>query len=160
MKSFNHTPMPPHHKFFEFSVDSTMCRSEKQFLTGLEIKNLAHIPNEYALYLVVPGYQDELIDDEKIVNFARPGVERFEARKKHEGQVLIINTRPIPYEGFIISYEQVISLAGYDINKPNRGYTVTYEKGPHQNPEGGLSKGRKVFVKHMMQFHVNATDKS
>ena len=129
-------------------------------MTGREIKNLARVPVEFELYLVVPGYQDELIGDETTVNFARPGVERFETRKPHHGLVLIINSRPVPYEGKEISYEQVVALAGYDINKPDRGYTVTFECGPRQNPQGGLSKGHRVFVKHLMQFHVNATDKS
>lgn len=151
---------PMHPKTFDFSVDGTRYHSDRQFLTGLEIKHLAHVPDEFELYLVVPGYQDELIGEDKIVNFARPGVERFETRKKHHGLILIINTRPVPYEGNVVSYEQVVALAGYDIHKPDRGYTVTYENGPRQNPEGGLSKGHRVFVKHMMQFHVNATDKS
>ena len=148
-----------HPKQFEFSVDGTRCRTEHQFLTGAQIKRMAGVPADFELYLVVPGYQDELIGEDKIVNFARPGVERFETRK-HHGLILIINTRPVPYEGNVVSYEQVVALAGYDIHKPDRGYTVTYENGPRQNPEGGLSKGHRVFVKHMMQFHVNATDKS
>lgn len=147
-------------KAFLFSVDGTPCRTECQFLTGQEIKHLAHVPDEFELYLVVPEYRDELIEDDKVVNFARPGVERFEARKRHEGQMLIINTRPVPYEGHEISYEDVVKLAGYDPNKPNRGYTITFEKGPRQNPQGGLAKGQKVIVKHLMQFNVNATDKS
>lgn len=145
---------------FSFSVDGTQCCTEHQFLTGLDIKHLAHVPDEFDLYLVVPGYRDELIEDGKVVNFARPGVERFEARKKREGQLLIINTRPVPYDGHEISYEDVVKLAGYDPNKPNRGYTITYEKGLMQNPQGGLAKGQRVIVKHLMQFNVNATDKS
>lgn len=145
---------------FLFSVDDTPCRTECQFLTGLEIKHLAHVPDEFDLYLVVPEYRDELIEDDKVVNFARPGVERFEARKRREGQILIINTRPVPYDGHEISYEDVVKLAGYDPNKPNRGYTITFEKGPRQNPQGGLAKGQTVIVKHLMQFNVNATVKS
>ena len=73
---------------------------------------------------------------------------------------MIINTRPVAFDGKKISYEEVVSLAGYDFSKPDRGYTITYENGTKQNPEGGLSKGQNVFVKHLMQFHVNATDKS
>ena len=145
---------------FKFFVDGTKFQTEKQFLTGMEIKSMANVPDEMDLYFVVPGYQDELIEDEKTVNLARPGVEKFETRKKHEGLVLIINTRQVPFDGKKVSYEEIVALAGYDINKPNRGYTITYENGPRQNPSGSLSKGIKVFVKHLMQFHVNATDKS
>lgn len=154
-------PTPPKpNKTFGFSVDGTMYQTNLQFMTGREIKHLAHVPDEFDLYLIVPGYQDEMIGNDATVNFARPGVERFESRKPHQGQILIVNTRQVAYEESMISYEQVVSLAGYDLHKPDRGYTVTYEDGPHQNPQGGLSKGHKVFVKHLMQFHVNATDKS
>lgn len=147
-------------KKFKFFVDGTKYETENQFITGLEIKKMANVPEGLDLYLDVPGYQDELIDDEKTVNLSRPGVEKFITRKKHEGLVLIINSRPVPFEGKEVSYEEVVKLAGYDINKPDRGYTITYENGPKQNPSGGLSKGHKVFVKHLMQFHVNATDRS
>ena len=147
-------------KKFKFFVDGIKFQTEKQFLTGLEIKMMANVPEDLDLYLVVHGYQDELISNDKTVNLSRPGVEKFETRKKHEGLLLIINTRPVAFDGKKISYEEVVSLAGYDFSKPDRGYTVTYENGPKQNPEGGLLKGQNVFVKHLMQFHVNATDKS
>lgn len=145
---------------FKFFVDDTRYQTERQFLTGLDIKKMANVPEEMELYLVVPGYQDELVANDKAVNLSRPGVEKFETRKKHEGLVLIINTRPVPYDGKKATYDEIVALAGYNLNKPDRGYTITYENGPRQNPEGGLSKGQSVFVKHLMQFHVNATDKS
>ncbi len=147
-------------KTFKFSVDGTKYETEQQFITGLEIKKTANVPNGLELYLDVPGYQDELINDEQTVNLSRPGVEKFMTRKKHEGLVLIVNSRPVPFEGKSVNYEEMVALAGYEINKPDRGYTITYENGPKQNPSGGLSKGHMVFVKHLMQFHVNATDKS
>lgn len=145
---------------YKFFVDGTRYQTERQFLTGLEIKEMANVPEEMELFLVVSGYQDELIANDKTVNLSRPGVEKFETRKKHEGLVLIINTRQVPYYGKKVSYEEIVKLAGYDFNKPDRGYTITYEYGPKQNPEGGVSKGQSVFVKHLMQFHVNATDRS
>ncbi len=147
-------------KTFKFSVDGTKYETEQQFITGLEIKKTANVPNGLELYLDVPGYQDELINDEQTVNLSRPGVEKFMTRKKHEGLVLIVNSRPVPFEGKSVNYEEMVAFAGYEINKPDRGYTITYENGPKQNPSGGLSKGHMVFVKHLMQFHVNATDKS
>jgi hypothetical protein len=39
-------------------------------------------------------------------------------------------------------------------------YTVAYEDGPKQNPEGSMLKGAIVFVKDKMIFHATATDRS
>ena len=39
-------------------------------------------------------------------------------------------------------------------------YTVAYEDGPKQNPEGSMLKDSVVFVKNEMIFHATATDKS
>lgn len=102
-------------KKFKFFVDGIKFQTEKQFLTGLEIKMMANVPEDLDLYLVVHGYQDELISNDKTVNLSRPGVEKFETRKKHEGLLLIINTRPVAFDGKKISYEEVVSLAGYDL---------------------------------------------
>ena len=38
--------------------------------------------------------------------------------------------------------------------------TVSYEDGPHVNPQGSLKEGETVKVKNGMIFNVTATDKS
>lgn len=74
---------------------------------------------------------------------------------------LIVNGRPKPWTEKTITFEQVVVLAfgTYDPN-PNKVYTVTYDKGPRENPEGSMVKGSKVYVKDKMIFNVTATDKS
>ena len=54
-----------------------MFETDQQFLLGEDIKRLAHVPSEFDLYLVIPGFQDELIENGTRVNMARPGIERF-----------------------------------------------------------------------------------
>ena len=61
-------------KHFLFSVDGRPYSTEHQFLIGEQIKRMAGVPAEFELYLVIPHFQDELIEDNKTVNFARPGV--------------------------------------------------------------------------------------
>jgi hypothetical protein len=39
-------------------------------------------------------------------------------------------------------------------------YTVSYEDGPHANPQGSLKEGGTVRIKDGMIFNVSATDKS
>lgn len=39
-------------------------------------------------------------------------------------------------------------------------FTISYEEGPHVNPQGSLKEGGTVKVKNGMIFNVTATDKS
>ena len=84
--------------------------------------------------------------------------------KKHENNrklILIVNGRERDWDNLQISFKEVAILAfgTYDDN-PNRIYTVTFDRGPHQNPEGSMVYGDVVFVKNKMIFNVTATDKS
>lgn len=150
-------------KKLKLSVDNHPFEIEEQFLTGLQIKERAGVPVENDLFLVVPGYQDELIENEQTVNFARPGVERFVSRKKGTGITLIVNGAPVSHTAPAtrVTYEQIVKYAF-----PSRGdegkvaYTVTYCDGPAQNEEGILVSGSSVFTKSHMRFDVTPTHKS
>ena len=150
-----------HMKELKFSVNEQLFIAPSQFLTGKQIKEMAKINSEDNLYLVVPGFEDELIDNEKVVNLARPGVERFISRKQMD-QEIIINGRRIQYLNEKIKYEEVVLLAFPNQSKGNaeRGYTVVYSDGPSKNPKGILPPGAIVFVKHNMKFDVTPTHKS
>lgn len=78
--------------------------------------------------------------------------------RKH---ILIVNGRDKTWSEKEISFENAVILAfgSYDAN-PNKVYTVTYDRGPHQNPEGSMVFGDVVFTKNKMIFNVTATDKS
>lgn len=84
--------------------------------------------------------------------------EKKEGKKEYK---LIVNGREKPWHEDSITFEQLVVLAfgSYDDN-PNKVYTVTYDKGPHENPEGTMVKGDSVNVKNKMVFNVTATDKS
>lgn len=150
-------------KKLKLSVDNHPFETEEQFLTGLQIKEYAGVPTENELFLVVPGYEDELIDNNKQVNLARPGIERFVSRKPGSGITLIVNAAPVSHTkpATYVSYEQIVAYAfPKAISNGEVGYTVTYCDGPSSNPEGILVKGQKVFTKHHMRFDVTATHKS
>ena len=149
-----------HKKEFQFSVDNKNLLTKSQFLVGRQIKELAGVPADFELFLVVPGYEDELIDDDKTVNFARPGVERFMSRRPHSGCLLIVNGSPKLFEKNEISYEEVVVLAGFDPDDAQKGYTITFENGPRENNQGSMTLGSVVRVKDKMKFNVNATIRS
>lgn len=83
-----------------------------------------------------------------------------EKDKNHE-VVIIVNGTPKKWEKKKVTFKEVVVLAfgSYDDN-PNIVYTVAYEDGPRENPEGSMIKGSEVFVKNKMIFHATATDKS
>lgn len=135
---------------------------KQQYITGKEIKKLGNIPVEDELFLAIKKpWEDEPIHDEKQVNLARPEIEHFYSKDRDFKITLIVNGRPKSWTENTITFEQVIVLAfgTYDPN-PNRVYTVTFDKGPYENPEGSMVKGDKVLIKDKMVFNATSTDKS
>ena len=87
--------------------------------------------------------------------------EKDKEKEKDRKQVIIVNGTPKSWEKHKIEFKEVIVLA-FDtyVDKPTMVYTVAYEDGPKQNPEGSMRKDSIVFVKNQMIFHATATDKS
>jgi len=148
--------------FLDLTINEKKYEWHEEYITGVEIRKLGNIPAEDELFLSIKKpWEDEPIPDDKQVNLARPEIEQFYSKEKDYKITLIVNGRPKPWTQKIITFEQVVVLAfgTYDPN-PAKVYTVTYDKGPHENPEGTMVKGDKVFVKDKMIFNVTATDKS
>ena len=146
-------------KHFLFSVDGRPYSTEHQFLIGEQIKRMAGVPAEFELYLVIPHFQDELIEDNKTVNFARPGVERFESRRPLSNVEILVNGTRVPFDKPQISFDELVDIA-YPQHGSKFGFTVSYTDGPEQNPEGRMSKGTGVLIKHKMKFDVTPTKES
>lgn len=135
---------------------------QQEYITGAEIKKLGNINAEDEIFLAIKKpWEDEQIPDDKQVNLARPEIEHFYSKDKDYNITLIVNGRPKNWTEKIITFEQVVILAfgAYEPN-PDKVYTVTYDKGPHENSEGSMVRGEKVYVKNKMIFNVTATDKS
>jgi hypothetical protein len=134
----------------------------QQFISGKEVRTLGNIPIDDEIFLSIKRpWEDELIMDETIIDLARPEIEHFFSKETLFKVILIVKGREKPWTEKIITFEQVVTLSegSYD-NNPGKVYTVTYDRGPHQNPEGSMVKGETVFVKNKMIFNVTATDKS
>jgi hypothetical protein len=134
----------------------------QEYISGAEIRNLGKIPADDEIFLSIKRpWEDEAIKDDTNVNLARPEIEHFFSKEKHFNVVLIVNLREKTWTEKRINFEQVVVLAYnvYDPN-PNKVYTITFDRGPHQNPEGSMIKGDKVFVKDKMIFNVKQADKS
>lgn len=161
MKENNQTP--EHGKpILHLTINDKKYEWHQQYITGGEVRKLGNIHPEDGIFLAIKKpWEDESIQDDARVDLARPGIEHFYSKDKHREITLIVNGRPKPWAERSITFEEVVALAfgSYDPN-PNKAYTVTYDKGPHQNPEGALVIGTKVFVKDRMVFNATCTDKS
>jgi hypothetical protein len=74
---------------------------------------------------------------------------------------VIVNGRPKHVETRTLSFDEVIRLAFDPVpSGPNILFTISYENGPRENPEGSLMEGGTVKIKSGMIFNVTATDKS
>lgn len=132
----------------------------EQYITGRDVRKIAKIPPDEELYLAIKKpWEDERIEDDTRVDLARPGIEHFFSKKP--AVILIVNGKEKQWHQEKISFDEVVKLAFPDyVDSPDTVYTVTYKRGPHQNPEGSMVKGDVVCVKNKMVFNVSATNKS
>lgn len=134
----------------------------RQFINRKQLVRLGDLDpkNEIFLKILPPG-KDELITNESRINLALPGAEHFYSKKAETLVTIIVNGTPQKWDKEEISFKEVIIIAfGNYIDRPTMVYTVAFEDGPNENPEGSMVKGTQVFVKNKMIFHATATDKS
>lgn len=68
----------PEHHTYHFFVDAKKYETEKSSLTGLELKNIAGIPDNYQLYLEEEGdTPDRAISDGEAVSLDHHGTKHF-----------------------------------------------------------------------------------
>lgn len=149
-------------KKLHFTINGEPFTWYKQFIRGIQIRELGKISSEDDIFLdIKEGWQDDQILDDEVVDLARPGKERFVSKAKTKEFIIIVNAREKAWSEKTISFEHVVTLAfgSYD-NNPNKGYTVTYSRGMEPKPEGTMVKGSIINVKNKMVFDVTATDKS
>ena len=147
-------------RVLELTLNSKKYKWDQQYITGAEIRRLGNIPHDDEIFLAVKKpWEDEPIPDDKQVNLARPEIEHFYSKAKEV--IIMVNGTPHKWTKEKISFKEVIVLAfGQYIDKATMVYTVAYEDGPKQNPEGSMFTGQEVFVKHKIIFNATATDKS
>lgn len=144
----------------KYSINGQHFESVRQYVKGEFLRKQGDIPEDEDLFLKVEKpWEDELITLEEWIDLARPGIEHF--KSKGVEFLLIVDGREKKWHKRKISFQEVVVLAkGIFQDSTTMYYTVTYDRGPKQNPEGSMVKGDVVFVKNKMIFNVTATDKS
>jgi hypothetical protein len=148
-------------KKLHFTINGVPFTWYKQFIRGVQIRELGKISPEDELYLDLPdGWKDDFIEDDEVVDLARPGVEHFVSREKPSCFLIIVNGREREWKKRQISFEEVVAIAFPNVNYESTAYTVIYSNGPKQNPKGSMVKGDVVCVTNKMIFNVTATNRS
>jgi len=85
--------------------------------------------------------------------------------KEQEGRTkrfkIVVNARPKEVADDEQSFNQIVALAFNPVpTGPNIVFTISYRKGPKENPEGTMTPGQTVEIKDGMVFDATATDKS
>ncbi|MDR3714752.1 MAG: multiubiquitin domain-containing protein [Puia sp.] len=147
-------------KKLPYSINGTTFESHSQYIQGKRIRRNGNIPETQDIFLAVQApFEPELIEDDTFIDLAIPGKNDFFSRSID--YLLIINAKDHHWHKKTITYAEVVKIPYPQYTeKENEIYTVTYKKGPIQNPQGQMVSGDKVFVKNKMLFHVTPTDKS
>lgn len=145
---------------FRIHLDDRAIDWGAQHISGATLKALAGVDVEdFDVWQLVVGGADTLIGNKEYADLDKPGVERFAT--KPFSVTIIVNARKRAVTKRRISYWEVVKFAFPDAQPdPLKVYTVNYDHGPHQNPEGWLVEGQIVKVKEGMTFYVTFTDKS
>lgn len=144
-----------HSRELEIFIDQKRHHSPSP-TTGAALYRLGGVPAGFELYR----------EDEPIANEPEH-VHLQEFEHFHSGPArakeftIIVNARERKVSSKDLTFDEVVALAFNPVpSGPNIVITVTYRHGPHQNPEGILAKGEKIWIKNGMVFNVKATDRS
>ncbi len=130
--------------------------------TGEALYKLGGVAAGFELYREVSGNRE----DKSVENDAEP-IRLKEDEHFHSGPIqvhelaIIVNGQQKRVKAKSLTFAELVALAFNPIPVgENILFTITYENGPHANPEGTLMPGGVVKIKEGMIFNVTATDKS
>jgi hypothetical protein len=130
--------------------------------TGEALYTLGKVPAGLELYREVSGdREDRPIPSGPEVVHLKEDEHFHSGPAQSEDFTIIVNGRKKVITTKELSFNQVVALAFNPVpTGPNILFTITYEHGPHANPEGTLMQGATVKIKDEMIFNVTQTDKS
>lgn len=115
-------------------------------------------PNE-VLILERENEPDREIEPGSRVDLNAGGTERIRSERRRYR--IIVNAREETVNDDTVSYAQLVALAFQPVpTGPDVLFTITYSKGPKENPKGTLPEGGSVTIKNRMIFVVTQTNRS
>jgi DNA gyrase/topoisomerase IV subunit A len=107
--------------------------------------------------------KEDIRKEEQLLNDEKREIELLEKELEHRDQrfCISVNAEEKEVEHKEICYKKVVELAfGCLLEDGVKSYTVTYKKGPAENPEGSMINKQCVKIKDGMRFNVTQTNKS
>ena len=135
----------------------------KPAIKGTALYALAKVGAEEAVFLVVPGGKDRLVEPDELVDLTAPGIERFiTAPKPVTAFEIIVNARPHVVADQVVTYEQVVNLAfPGSQSERNVVFVMTYRHAASKPHAGNLGPRGRVDVKKTGTiFNVTKADKA
>ncbi|HWJ29719.1 MAG TPA: multiubiquitin domain-containing protein, partial [Flavisolibacter sp.] len=81
-----------------FEMEGKQYQWKKQFITGAELRTIGGLSEHDEIFLLMQKpYEDEAIENKKLVDLAKPGIEHFKVRKKGEDIIVSIRVNDQPY---------------------------------------------------------------
>ena len=148
---------------YKLTLNGDQLAWGKPAIHGAALYGLAKTGAEEAVFLVVPGGKDRLVEPDELIDLTAPGIERFiTARKPTTEFEIIVNARPHVVAAQIVTYEEVVKLAfpGFQAQR-NIIFVMTYRRAASKPHAGNLGSGGRVEVeKTGTIFNVTKADKS
>jgi len=130
--------------------------------TGEALYRLGNVAPSLELYREVSGDKEDppIENGPETVHLKED--EHFHSGPIHSKEFTIfVNGRKKVVKSKKLSFTEIVALAFDPVpTGPNILFTISYEHGPHSNPEGTLMEGATVKIKEGMIFNVTQTDKS
>lgn len=126
--------------------------------TGAALYHLGHVAAHRDLFREVTGAEEDELVPRDAAHVVLKHNEHFYSQKIF---TIAVNAQKKEVVETKLTFDQVVELA-YPV-KPtgaNIMFTVTYRKGPKENPKGSLLEGQTVRIKNGMIFDVTPTDRS
>jgi len=145
---------------FKFKINNRDLEWPRACVSGYVLKKIAELPAGHSLWLEVRGGQDREIADDDLISLDEAGVEKFFSLQP--AQICIfVNSREKLVDPGTLSFIDLVKLAFPNAaHGQDTAYTVSFYKGPGDDPEGTLVKGEVTALKKGMVFNVSETDKS
>lgn len=145
---------------YRFVIDGLDMEWPLPRITGLNVKRLLGKENEdVEVILERKDIPDQHIEDVEFIKLDEQGLERLKIASLKIS--IIVNARPREVNKKQLSFDEIVHLAFESAPVgPNISYTITYRRGPVNNPEGEMQQGSIILIKKGMIFNVTATNKS
>ena len=144
---------------FKLTLDDAQIRWGEPKIKSAALNVLAKVSEDKAVFLVVPGGEDRLIQKDEVIDLTQPGIEHFITAPT--SAEIIVNGRSRTVPGRSVTFEQVVELAFPGRHADTIVFSMTYRHAASEPYAGELGPHGVVQAKATGTiFNVTRTDKS